>query len=144
MSDGLSTFAAKTSAVANNSIVFVGFLLALVSGFLVFVIIMYLVFLIAKTNEDAESKLLYNNWGCRVDASGKVISQPLYSSAGTGIRKVVGYNNCVTKTPSLIIYGAGFFFAAALAFIAGDGVYKIGVHLSNRKLEMGLRAANLF
>lgn len=137
------SFLTEASNIAKDSVNAVNIVPSLIVGFIVFIVIMYLVVYIASVVKSDEDKLTYNTQGCKLDSSGKAISTPIYSSVRGQANQIVGYDNCVTRTSSLTIYGIGTFVSIALAVIAGSSIYKAQFYIANPKLAAGLYATDM-
>ncbi len=133
-----ASFITEASVIAKESINPVSIKPALIAGVIVFTILMYMVSFIVDAVKSSENNYKYNAQGCQLDDAGNVITAPIQKNG-----KVVGQSNCVTRTPSFVVYGFGFLFSAVLAFAAGSGVYKIGFYLANPKLGTGLYATDM-
>ncbi len=128
----------EASSIAKESINPVSIKPALTIGVIVFIIMVYLTSLIVNAIKSSENNYKYNDQGCQLDHEGKIVTQPILSNG-----KVIGQNNCITRTPSFVLYGVGIFLSATLAFAAGSGVYKMGFYLANPKLGTGLYATDM-
>jgi uncharacterized membrane-anchored protein len=140
MSSGILT---EASNIAKSSVVGVNPFPSIIAGITVFMLVMlvYIVFIDPALNVQ-ENTLTYNSNGCALDSiTGKPISVPIYADYAR--QKVIGQNNCLTKSSSIFAHIGGLIAAVFIGAAAGRGIYKLQFYFYNPKLASGLYATDM-
>ena len=85
----------------------------------------------------------YDSKGCQLDINDVPLNVPIYSTQRGRTDTIIGYNPCVTKTSSTVLYSISFIGASICAGIAGSMVFRTMFFMANPKLATGIYATGM-
>ena len=132
------------TVIDKNSIIKVSSTTSIITGISVFIIIMGLVCCFHFFINNDESTNKYNSVGCQIDSTGNAITIPIYSNQQYNRNKIIGYKNCVKKTPPMLIFGIGFLFSITFAYIIGINVYNEELARKNPLIAADMLERNIY
>lgn len=132
------------TVIDKNSIIKVSSTPSIITGISVFIIIMGLFFCFHFFVNNNESTNKYNSVGCQIDSTGNPISKSIYSNKKYDRNRLIGYNNCVKKTPPMLIFGIGFLFSITFSYIIGINVYNEELARKNPLIAADILERNIY